>query len=159
MPKTTGRHHQPLVKDSQDCIVPPHTDIIINVRSLSTDPSFWGSDSLVWRPERWLTSPRSQSGGFDEETLVEQRPGVFIPWAEGPRNCPGKKFAQVEFIGAMTTLFRNHRVRPVLKKGETAEDGRKRLMQMADTSALTAITLQMRHPKSVNLRWVEKDEE
>lgn len=147
------------MKDSRDCVIPPDTDIVINIRSLSTDPSLWGSDSLVWRPERWLICPPSQPEPFDEESLVEQEPGVFVPWAEGPRNCPGKKFAQVEFVGVMATLFRNHRVRPVLKEGETPEDGRKRLMRMAGDSALTAITLQMRNPQSVSLRWIRKDEE
>lgn len=159
MPKTTGLQNSNLMKDSKDSVIPPETDVVINVRSLSTDPSLWGSDSLTWRPERWLISPRSQSGKFDEESLVEQQPGVFVPWAEGPRNCPGKKFAQVEFVGVMATLFRNHRVRPVLEPGETPEDGRKRLVQMAENSALMAITVQMRNPKSVSLEWIRKDKE
>lgn len=90
---------------------------------------------------------------------MQQRPGKFIPWAEGPRNCPGKKFSQVEFVGVMTTLFRKHRVRPVLRQGESTEDARKTLIQMAEDSALTTITVQMRHPKRVGLRWVRKDEE
>lgn len=159
MPKTTGLQHSNLVKDSKNCIIPPETDVYINIRSLSTDPSLWGSDSLIWRPERWLISPSSPSNKFEDESLVEQQPGVFVPWAEGPRNCPGKKFAQVEFVAVMATLFHKHRVRPVLEAGEPFENGRKRLIQMADNSALTAITVQMRNPKSVSLRWSPKGEE
>lgn len=159
MPKTTGLQHPNLIKDGKDCMIPPETDIVINIRSLNTDPSLWGSDSLKWRPERWLISPSSSSAKFEEESLVEQQPGVFVPWADGPRNCPGKKFAQVEFVAVMAILFQKHRVRPVLVAGETFENGRKRLMQMADNSALTAITLQMRDPKRVSLRWSPKGEE
>lgn len=139
-------------------MIPANTEVNINIRSLSTDPGLWGSDSLIWRPERWIMSPRSQSSDSDEESLVEQQAGVFVPWAEGPRNCPGKKFAQVEFVAVMAILFRKHRVRPVLEEGETPEDGRKRVMQMANDSALTAITLQMRNPKKVSLEWFRKDE-
>lgn len=159
MPKTTGLQHPTLMKDNKACMIPPETDIVINIRSLSTDSSLWGSNSLIWRPERWLVSPTSPSGKFDGENLVEQQPGVFVPWAEGPRNCPGKKFAQVEFVAVMTSLFQKHRVQPVLEAGETLENGRKRLLQMADNSALMAITVQMRNPKSVSLRWFRKDEE
>lgn len=147
------------MKDSKACMIPPDTDLVINVRSLSTDPSLWGPDSVVWRPERWIISAQSQSGKFDDERLVDKQPGVFVPWAEGPRNCPGKKFAHVEFVAVMATLFHKHRVQPVLEAGETLENGRKRLMQMADNSALMTITVQMRNSKSVSLRWFRKEEE
>lgn len=88
---------------------------------------------------------------------MEPQVATFIPWAEGPRNCPGQKFAQAEFVAVMATLFQNHRVRPVLREGESAAEGKRKLMQMADYSAITAITLQMQRPKSVSLHWVRKD--
>lgn len=37
-------------------------------------------------------------------------PGAFIPWATGPRNCPGVKFAQVEFVSVIASLLADSRV-------------------------------------------------
>lgn len=66
--------------------------VAIDVTALNTLPEYWGSDSLVWRPDRWI---ETDSGS---EQLYQPPPGVFLAWASGPRVCPGKKFAQVEFV-------------------------------------------------------------
>lgn len=88
---------------------------------------------------------------------MEPTKGTYAPWADGPRVCPGRKVAQVEFVAVMATLFRNHRVSPVLLKGETAERSRGRLIDMVNDSAILSITLQMKHPKKVSLLWTRKD--
>lgn len=91
------------------------------------------------------------------DSLIEPEKGTYIPWADGPRVCPGRKFAQVEFVAAIATLFRRHTVQPALLDGESPDQGKKRLARMIDDSAITAITLQMRKPKSVALVWQEKE--
>lgn len=87
---------------------------------------------------------------------MEPPKGQFIPWADGPRVCPGQKFAQVEFVAVLATLFRGHRVRPVLEDGESGEDGRRKLLAMVNDSAISAITLQMQKPRSIALAWSKK---
>ena len=87
------------------------------------------------------------------ETFIEPEAGTFIPWADGPRECVGRKFSQVEFVAVLATLFRDHRVRPVVKDGEGEADARRALMKMVDDSAISAITLQMLEPRSRSLRW------
>lgn len=79
--------------------------------------------------------------------------GTFVPWAEGPRNCPGQRFAQVEFVAVLGTLFSAHRLKPVLSNGRTAEDAKKDLLSMADGAGISAVSLQMQEPKKVALQW------
>lgn len=60
--------------------------------------------------------------------------------------------AQVEFVAVMMTIFRFHKVRPVPRDGETMEMAREKLKGvMADSQPL--ITLQMKRPRDVVLRW------
>lgn len=68
--------------------------------------------------------------------------------------CPGKKFAQVEFIAVISKLFRKHKVGPVLEQGETFQDAKKRIFDVVEDSSLV-ITLQMRHPERIRLAWEE----
>jgi hypothetical protein len=61
----------------------------------------------------------------------------------------------VEFVGAMVSLFRKHRVEVVPEKGESVEEARKRTLDAVKDSRIVLL-LQMRNPESVGLRWVEK---
>ena len=79
-----------------------------------------------------------------------------MPWSDGPRVCPGRKFSQVEFVAVMATLFRRHRVRPKLSEGESIEGGQKRIMEMVERRDDMALTTQMAQPESVALIWEER---
>ena len=69
--------------------------------------------------------------------------------------CPGRKFAQVEFVAVMATLMREYRVSPVLEAGETVHSARERVMRTVNESHIE-ITLQMNKPKSVKLAWKKR---
>ena len=163
IPKSTGFHPQPLNLGDKTYVIPPHTFININVQALHTDPQTWGSDALEWRPSRWLKGSSSTKSSNKvtqpsptsaTETFISPDPGTFIPWADGPRECVGRKFSQVEFVAVLASLFHKYRVGPVLKgDGENEVEARQALMRMADESAITFITLQMLEPKSRALRW------
>ena len=129
-------------------ILPPNTAVTINVQALHTDPITWGPDALEWRPDRWLK--RSTTG---QEEFTQVQPGNYVPWADGPRVCVGRKFSQVEFVAVMATLFWQYRVQPKLQPGQSASDGRRALMRMIHDSAIFAITLQIQQPRSVGLVW------
>jgi cytochrome P450 len=77
----------------------------------------------VWRPDSWITREESS------ETLFPPVEGSYVPWAAGPRVCPGKKFSQVEFVAVISSLLRDHRVRPVLMKGESEKNASERLFE------------------------------
>lgn len=161
IPKSTGFHSQSLTLGDKTHVLPPSTALNINVQALHTDPHIWGSDALDWRPNRWLRASSSSTTSSNEkypslmakETFVEPEAGTFIPWADGPRECVGRKFSQVEFVAVLASLFRDYHVGPVVKNGEDEADARRALVRMVDDSAISAITLQMLEPRSRSLRW------
>lgn len=126
--------------------------------ALHTHPRYWGSDSLDWRPKRWISTPIGPSQTPDlgttlnSEHLLVPEKGTYFPWSDGPRNCPGKKFAQVEFVAVMATLFRNHRVQPIARPGETQGQARRRVLGVVKDSNVELL-LQMRDPDSVTVAW------
>ncbi len=159
IPKSTGFHSQSVTSRDRTHILPPNTSVNINLQALHTDPQIWGTDALEWRPSRWLkiTGKLSeQSYHVGEETFIEPEAGAFIPWADGPRACVGRKFSQVEFVAVLAGLFYRYRLRPVLEDGESEAEGRQMLCRMADESAISAITLQMQEPRTRALRWEEQ---
>ncbi|KAF2971337.1 hypothetical protein GQX73_g2191 [Xylaria multiplex] len=129
---------------------PPDTMVIPSYAALHTHPRFWGPDPLVWRPSRWI-----DRDGLVEELVTPQR-GTFIPWSEGERSCPGKKFSQVEFVATMAVLFRYWRVVPEPMKGETSDSARMRLLNLIETDSAQVLLLQMLHPERAPLSWAKR---
>ncbi|KAI4170343.1 MAG: hypothetical protein LQ346_008873, partial [Caloplaca aetnensis] len=81
--------------DGKEILIPPSTAVNINVQALHTDPKTWGFDTLSWRPDRWFTPSSKEQHRPSAQTFFAPPQGSFIPWADGPRVCPGQKFAQV----------------------------------------------------------------
>ncbi|MCJ1289405.1 hypothetical protein MMC34_000937 [Xylographa carneopallida] len=163
IPKWTSTHSAMLRIQGQDYLIPPQTLVVPSLMALHTHPRYWGHDSLVWRPSRWIvTSSRKgpdlrndSKTAFEEEELLVPIKGSYIPWSEGAANCPGKKFAQVEFVAAMTSLFKDHRVQPLTKRGETLEQARRPVLDVVADSAVNLL-LEMQDPGSVALRWTRR---
>ena len=128
-----------------------------NLQALHTDPRSWGPDSLTWVPSRWLVSKLDRLASDGGQQFTEPAKGTFAPWADGPRICPGRKLAQVEFVAVMVALFRKHRVRPLLMEGESMDAGKKRLRGIVDDSGISAITMQIRRPRDAALVWTRAD--
>lgn len=144
--------------------LPPETMVIPSYAALQTDPKYWGDDSLQWRPSRWIkkaaaaadnSSPAGTlaDGEEEEELLVTPRRGTYLAWSGGARDCPGRKFSQVEFVATMATLFLDHRVDPVKMAGETDEAARKRVLHLIETDSAPVLLLQMLHPERAPLVW------
>ena len=134
-----------------------NTSVTINIQALHTDPKTWGSDVLLWRPDRWIVSD-PLNPCLDTETFYEPPKGTFVPWSEGPRDCPGRKFAQVEFVAVMATLFRKRRVRPATRTGGDAElkEERSKLVDIVNNSSIQSVTLQMQNGgRDARLVWEE----
>ena len=125
--------------------------------ALQSHPRYWGSDSLTWRPSRWIIGssekpPVDLGTRLGDESIITPAKGSFIAWSEGARNCPGKKFAQVEFVATMAALFRNHRAEPIALDGERPEAAKKRVSDVIKDSNVELL-LQMRNPDSISVRW------
>lgn len=129
--------------------LPANTTTYINAIALHADKKVWHglnhdekdsiADDDVWlfRPSRWINPPGSP------EPLFRPPKGTFIPCSAGPRVCPGQKMAQVEFVGILLTLLRQHKVDTVALSGESRVDVDKRL-DMRMRNSISILTLQMR---------------
>ncbi|RYC61640.1 hypothetical protein CHU98_g4574 [Xylaria longipes] len=148
--KWTEKMSRQLRVGDKEIIVPPDTMVIPSYAALHTHPKFWGPDPLVWRPQRWI-----ERRNVTEELFIPKR-GTFIPWSEGERSCPGKKFSQVEFVATMAALFWDWRVSPEPMRGETIEKARARLLNLIETDSAQVLLLQMLHPERAPLRWTKR---
>ena len=140
-----------------DITIPANTMLIPSHVAVHTHPRYWGPDCLKWRPSRWIQSDRSKNHdkqtALMHETLMVPHKGSFIAWSEGIRNCPGKKFSQVEFVAAMAGIFRDWQVDPVTEGSETPEMARMRVMDMVENDTGQVLLLQLLHPERAALTW------
>lgn len=136
-------------------------------------PEYWGVDSEEFRPTRWIRSAPISSGSANSSDsepksskignildLEEVAPPPvakesFFPWSLGARNCPGKKFAQVEFVAVMSYVLRLYRVEAIPLRGETPEDTRKRIWDWTQESK-AEVTINFREPEKYALRLVRR---
>ena len=135
--------------------------VVPAIQTLQTHPQHWGEDSLEWRPQRWIldatpnpTTSTTSGASLESETLFSPLKGTFFPWAEGARNCPGKKFAYVEIVAILASLLWNHRADPVPQAGESIVEARRRILEVVKDSSVM-LMLKMRDPESVAIRWSE----
>lgn len=158
--KIVGGHEpQPLIVAGKTLMLAPGTMIVPSYASLQTDPKYWGEDSLEWRPSRFIKA--SSSGSLDDEEFITPARGTFLAWSWGARDCVGRKFSQVEFVAVMATLFRKHRVHPLMRaktisRRKTVEDTRKRVLDQIEKDSAPVLLLQMLHPEKIHLVWKEK---
>lgn len=157
LPKWTGETDRELSYQGRILTIPARTMVLPSLIAVHTHPRHWGEDSLVWRPSRWIIpGPNSESSDLHtrltQETLYVPPKGTYFPWSDGQRNCPGKKFTQVEFAAVIASLFRDHRVRPIMNPGETHMEAKKRILEVIEDSTLRLL-LQMRDPGRLSLAW------
>jgi cytochrome P450 len=91
----------------------------------------------------------------DREQIVMPSHGAYMPWGEGNRSCPGKKFSQVEHVAVMVAMFCEHCVAPMRHDGESQQAARERAVAtVKDTGML--LLLQMLHPEKTPLVWQKR---
>lgn len=144
--------------------VVPNTVVTPSLLAIHTHPMHW-KEPLAWRPKRWISAkPQGKISGesslkaqLEQQEIFVPEKGTYFPWSDGPQSCPGKKFAQVEFVAVIARLLREHRVRPLLLRAESLEGAQKRMLDLCENSSLTLL-LRMRDADSVRLVWESKDE-
>ncbi|KAJ4286037.1 hypothetical protein N0V90_013384 [Kalmusia sp. IMI 367209] len=148
--KSTGTSEKALTVEGKTFVIPANTLLIPNHIAVHTHPKFWGKDSLQFNPKRWVDSSTESMG---DETFVTPRKGSFIAWSDGVRNCPGKKFSQVEFVASMATILKDHYVEPQLLGNETMEQARNRVLKLVEEDTGQVLLLQMFHPEKAPMVW------
>ncbi len=139
-------------------MIPPHTGISPSLLAVQTHPKYW-SDPLLWQPSRWI-SPSPTEVPLDanldlgtrlaQEMFVQPKQSTFFPWSDGPQNCPGEKFAQVEFVAVIACLLRDHRMSIVREPGESFTAARNRALATTEDCDMQLL-LRMRHVDQVRL--------
>ncbi|GAW20478.1 hypothetical protein ANO14919_099840 [Xylariales sp. No.14919] len=157
--KWTKEKTQTLNVGDKTLVLPPNTMMCLAYSSLQSDPRWWGPDSLTWRPSRFIKPAEDEStldegkGSAKEEEFLQPKRGTFVGWSEGARDCPGRKFSQVEFVATIASLFRDWRVDPVVFEGETVEAARERVLDLIKTDSAMVLLTQMLHPERAPLVW------
>ena len=163
--KTTGSTSQPLKINGEMYTIPAGTSIHCSLPALHTHPEYWGANALAWNPHRFINTSSPQTDGassistpvFESEVLAAETSEHFMPFAWGQRVCPGKKFAQVELVGVLAVLFRDWRVQPEPREGETLEQARARAWRSSLVVDHEGHMLhEMLNPEDVGLRWVRR---
>ncbi len=152
--KWTGEHSVPLEVGGKTLAIPPRTMVVPSHACVQTDPRYWGPDSLTWKPSRWIT--KSVANDSDGEEIIAPVRGSFLSWADGPRDCPGKKFSQVEAVAAIAILFKYWRLNPVTNPGESLESARERVLRFVVEDTGMILMVQMLHPERCPLVWVKR---
>ncbi|KAI9718838.1 MAG: hypothetical protein M1828_006527 [Chrysothrix sp. TS-e1954] len=155
--KSTGQEARRLEVDGRTFLIPANTLVIPSHLAVHTHPRYWGEDCLTWRPSRWIETHASNvaasKSSLDNEVIITPHKGSFVAWSEGIRNCPGKKFSQVEFVATMAGLFRDWHVEPVPEGSETMDMARDRAMDMMENDVGQVLLLQLLHPERLALGW------
>ena len=84
--------------------VPGGTEVGVAGSSMMRNPKYFGKDSDLFIPERWLTE---EQGGFnDPETLKKMERVWELNFASGRSTCLGKGIAMMELSKLFVELFR-----------------------------------------------------
>ena len=139
------------VKDDKTLKIDNSIMVEPSLWAVHTHTRYWSPDPLSWRPSRWINKGGKKLG--QEEFFVPRR-GTYLPWSDGPQNCPGKKFAQVEFVAVVAKLLQGHRVRLAdgWSSSNDIEAARKKILAVCEDSE-HGLLLRMKRADSVRLVW------
>ncbi|KAH8657208.1 cytochrome P450 monooxygenase-like protein [Tricladium varicosporioides] len=135
IPKITREKSQTIKYNDRTITVPPNTMIQLSAVGVQRNSQYWPHTSSKisnkahdlddWVPQRWLNADPSEKkevkdewdeapdvASFDQKTskLFTPSKGSFIPFAEGGRSCPGKRFAQIEITAVLSVIFKTYSV-------------------------------------------------
>lgn len=177
--KWTGEKTQALRLGNETLSIPPGTLIIPSYIYVQRHSRFRGSDTQNWAPKRWIRASdanqtsqpaqelnkelRKSEEGFiekprhvDHAEVLMQPPsrGNFLGWSEGARDCPGKRFSQVEWVALMAALFRDWKVEIRLEENESLSEAQERTRRFIDENTdYGGLLLQLMHPEQLPLVW------
>ncbi len=93
------------VKLDSGIVLPKKTQVVTLFKIMHNDPEIWGSDAHEFKPERFMN-----------ETLYDKVPrSAYSPFASGPRNCVGKRLAEIEILLTLSSIVKNYDIK--LKEG------------------------------------------
>jgi cytochrome P450 len=102
-----GRTAEGNIQISQNRIIAQGMYIAIYMWYTHRDKSIWGPDAEKFNPDNFLP-----------ENVKQRHPYSYLPFALGPRNCIGMKYAIFSMKTSLAHLVRNYKFRTQLKWDE-----------------------------------------
>ena len=153
LPKCTMENSQVLRVCGRNITIPPNTFVQGSLLGVQTHPRHW-DEPLVWRPLRWVIQSQPAAADLatrlDRETVFTPAQSTYFPWSDGPQNCPGAKFSQVEFVAVLACLLRGHRVGAIGEPHESEERLKERIMATVNDCDMQML-LRMRDADRIRL--------
>ena len=139
----------------------------MHLNALHYRSDYWGPDVRSFVPERWDARNKESflarndgvegliAPGLEYNTLHKPIRGSYLPFSDGNRACIGKKFAQVEYVAILATIFRDYEVSLAkISPNESQEATEKRAWKVLGDS-FSVITLTMQDDVPLYFRKVE----
>ncbi|XP_043651628.1 probable cytochrome P450 28d2 [Drosophila teissieri] len=86
-------------KNGRTLLLKPGAVVVIPVKAVHHDPQYY-EDPLTFKPERFLESNRGGMKSYMNK-------GVYLAFGDGPRHCPGMRFAMTQLKAAVVEILRN----------------------------------------------------
>ena len=83
--------------------IPKGTLIFIPIAAINFDETVWGADVDTFNPDRWDKLPEGMTNYS------------YLTFLQGPRNCIGRRFAEVEMKVLLVSLIQRFRFDEVVK--------------------------------------------
>ncbi|KAM5465926.1 hypothetical protein MauCBS54593_006174 [Microsporum audouinii] len=121
----------------------PHPHIIEPRRWLMADPNSFDPTTANTTPPDDPLQPATTT--VSQPTVTPSRPGTthrrgtFMTFNEGPRSCPGRRFAQVEFVAFFAQLLWDHRLGLVDESTAAREDLERQVRLLGGGSPVTLV--------------------
>ncbi|KAF2106449.1 putative cytochrome P450 [Lophiotrema nucula] len=133
-------------------VVPPGTLVGLHQYGAHLS-SRWGVDADKFDPRRFVST--NEKGN---EILTVPDGVAYLPFMFGPRICPGKKFAQVEFVAIVAQMLSEYRVEVLRKGNETEQAATARLMGTLKDKYFN-ISAHLKRPEDAGVRFVKRRKE
>lgn len=90
-------------------VVGKDDDVVVAQKFMNVDPTVWGLDAHIFRPERWIQDRHHRFYECDLPASVTGQQsaggwGHLMTFSIGPRNCIGYRMALVEFKVGLAVL-------------------------------------------------------
>ncbi|KAJ9644069.1 hypothetical protein H2199_003937 [Coniosporium tulheliwenetii] len=165
LPRRTVRPQRLQLEDGRTVTVPADTEVNITIGTAHRNPNQWprydledADDLHKFNPGRWMRSDRTKEigvdGGHHIDARAEERKdsgyrrpqkGAFLPFGEGMRACPGRRFARTEIMAVLAVLLSEHSIELAVPELDEAglkalsDEERKRVWLQARDRAMATL--------------------
>jgi cytochrome P450 len=101
--------------------------VLIPVLEIHRDKKLWGDDAMKFIPER-----------FNEDSFKKVHPYAYIPFSNGPRMCPGYKYALITLKIIISRFIMKYEVSTSIK--------------YEDLKFILGLTLKFQQPPILNIK-------